>query len=364
VEVQCRAMVLAAGFGERLRPITNQTPKPLIPVINCPIIEHNLSLLAKAGVRDVVINLHHLGDRIKKALGDGSQFGLVLHFLHEETILGTGGGIRNAANILAGGPIVVINGDILIDIDLRDVIAFHHTEQAFATMVLKQPFVSKLYQPVEFDERQIIHRVAGKPEGEASPRLQEAIFTGVHVFDPEVLEYIPPKIYLCINSEIYPKLIRSGKKISAYLLDQERYWVDIGTVERFFAANMEIMANKRSFEQIDPLRHYASGGVKTTGLLARLGDEIKLATNVQLVPPFAIGHRCNIKSGTQIGPFAIIGDDCVVGKNSHVSNSIVWRGTKLSDETQLKSAISFAAKDGNGVIYVDRTNAVTSSSPE
>jgi NDP-sugar pyrophosphorylase family protein len=188
-----KAFVLAAGFGSRLKPITEVLPKPLMPIGDVPLIGYALTLLAKHGITEVAVNTHHLGKVLEQKLGDGSQFGVQITYSHEKEILGTGGGLRRMHPFLKDDTFVVINSDILIDLDLTAVIAQHKENNALATMVLREDQKQADYGVIEIDAADYrIRKILG--QGRWSGQLRPLMFTGVHVMEPRLLEYIPPEI--------------------------------------------------------------------------------------------------------------------------------------------------------------------------
>ncbi|MFQ5454765.1 MAG: NDP-sugar synthase [Nitrospirota bacterium] len=224
-----KAMILAAGFGTRLRPYTLQMPKPLLPMGGRPLIYYSLSLLKKHRITDVVINLHYQGEKIISELGDGSEWGMKISYSSEREILGTGGGIKKAEKILSDNTFIVINGDIIVDIDLDKLIEFHYQNKAIATMVLRENREKEEYGVIEIDSqnriRQFLRRL--KWEGE---KLKELMFTGVHILEPEIFNYIPEDVFYNIT-DTYIEMIERGKAIFGYVIDG--YWSDPGTIERF-----------------------------------------------------------------------------------------------------------------------------------
>ncbi|HAP39092.1 MAG TPA: hypothetical protein DCQ94_04955, partial [Nitrospira sp.] len=184
-----KAMILAAGLGTRLRPLTDVTPKPLLPVAGTPMIVWNLLLLKRHGIRDVVINLHHLGDMIRQALGDGSALGMRLIYSYEPVILGTGGGIKQAEPHFQGEPVLVLNGDTLFELDLGAVMAFHRERAAAATLVLRQDPDAARWGLVEVTDRAEIVRITGR--GRSAPTVTAArMFAGIHILHPRLLRYL------------------------------------------------------------------------------------------------------------------------------------------------------------------------------
>jgi NDP-sugar pyrophosphorylase family protein len=220
-------MILAAGFGSRLRPLTDRTPKPLIEVAGQPLIAYSFALLRAAGIGEVIINLHHRGDEIRAALGDGSGYGIAITYSVEDPILDTGGAIKKAQPFLQGGPFVVLNADIVCDVDLREVIAWHAARGALATMVLRPDPAASRYGLIEVDASDRIRRFLGRPAAVAQP-LTPLMFAGIHVFEPEVFAYMDDGPF-GINRVTYPRMLADGCPLYGYRF--ARYWRVLDTHE-------------------------------------------------------------------------------------------------------------------------------------
>ena len=200
-------MVLAAGLGTRLRPLTNTIPKPLVPIANRPLLEYTFALLAGAGVREAIVNSHHLPDVFETGLRNLDAAGLALHVSRERRILGTAGGLKKAERFLGAGTFLLLNGDFLVDIDLRQVLDFHEKQGAAATMVLMPDEVAGV---LGVDPDGVIRRfIEPRPAGEPAERLSCG-FTGIHVLEPEVFPLIPANKPWEINRQVYPDLHLPG----------------------------------------------------------------------------------------------------------------------------------------------------------
>src|SRR5437879_12831 len=183
-----KAMVLAAGLGTRLRPLTETLPKPLLPVAGRPILEWNLLLLKRHGITEAIINLHHLGDQIVRALGDGARFGLRLAYSHEPTLQGNSGGIKTAAHFLMDGPFLVHNGDTLSECDLTALIAAHRASAALATLAVRDDPEASTWGPVTLDAHGRILQINGNPPlAEPRAALPPCMFARIHVRERAVL---------------------------------------------------------------------------------------------------------------------------------------------------------------------------------
>lgn len=225
-------MILAAGLGTRLRPLTNMIPKPLLPIAGTPLIVWNLLLLKRHGFHDVVINLHHLGPMIEQALGNGSRYGLRITYSQEPVILGTGGGIKQAEPHFSGEPVLVLNGDTLVELDLDAVVAFHQQRQAAATLVLRDDPEAVRWGLVEVGADDRIVRITGRGrtgEGSTRPRM----FAGIHILNPRLLREVPKGVASTIIDP-YVAAIQRGDAVLGY--DWTGYWSDVGTPERYAQA--------------------------------------------------------------------------------------------------------------------------------
>lgn len=229
-----RAMILAAGRGRRLAPLTDSTPKPLVPVAGLPLIEHILGFLRAGGISDVVVNLHHLGHRIAATLGDGARFGLRIEYSWEDRILDTGGGIKRAEALLAGEPFVVINGDSLLEIPLQDVVAYHRERGGVATMVLRADPEAARYGLVEVDAEDRVRRIVGEPSAVAGP-LRPFMFVGLHVFEPAIFSWMEPGVPFSVTRVTYPRLLLADVPVYARVTSAR--WVTIDTPEALATAD-------------------------------------------------------------------------------------------------------------------------------
>jgi mannose-1-phosphate guanylyltransferase len=228
-----KAMVLAAGQGTRLRPITDRMPKALVPVAGRPMIEFALLLLRRYGVRDIVINLHHFGTQIEDHLGDGQRFNVNISYSRETELLETGGGLLKAKAFLQHGTFIVINTDALIDVDLAAVLNDHRRNNAAATLVLRPDAEADRYGSIDIDAdgricRFLEHRFPGQPVG----AIKKLMFTGVQVLEPRVFDYMDGGNLKKFSTtrETYPRMLRAGERLYGYCF--KGFWQDLGTRER------------------------------------------------------------------------------------------------------------------------------------
>jgi NDP-sugar pyrophosphorylase family protein len=233
-----KAMILAAGLGTRLRPLTNTIPKPLLPVAGTPLIVWNLLLLKRHGFHDVIINLHHLGPMIEQALGNGSKYGLRIFYSHEPVILGTGGGIKQAEPNFSGEPVLILNGDTLVEIDLEALWTFHQQRKAAATLVLRADPEAAQWGLVEVGEEQRIVRITGRGRPEPIPTLPR-MFAGIHILNPRLLREVPKGKESSIIDAYVGAIVRGDPVLG---FDHTGYWSDIGTPQRYAQAEHDAAA--------------------------------------------------------------------------------------------------------------------------
>src|SRR5262245_10252299 len=233
-----KAMVLAAGLGERMRPLTEGRAKPSLPLVNRPIIIQTLAYLKSHGVDEAVINLHYQPESIRGLVGDGSRIGLRVHFSEEQAILGTAGGLKKAeAHFRDAGTFVLINSDFATECDLAAAVQTHGQWQAVATLILAPRRGGTEYSPVGMDGEGRIISIAGsgrEDEGEAFT------FTGIHILEPSILESIPAGVRYEINREVYPVLMHNGALIRGYV--HSGFWREMGTPRLYLEGALDVLA--------------------------------------------------------------------------------------------------------------------------
>jgi NDP-sugar pyrophosphorylase family protein len=229
-----KAMVLAAGQGTRLRPITDRMPKALVPLAGRPMIDYALSLLRHYGIHDIVINLHHFGEQIEHYLGTGSQLGLRISYSHEAELLDTGGGLLKARPFLQDSAFLVINTDALIDLNLAELIAFHRGQNATATLVLRPDPEADRYGSMDIDSAGKIQRFLDTQiKSQSKGAVRKLMFTGVQLLEPTIFEFMEDAEQtekFSTTHRTYPRLVLAGEPFYGYCF--EGFWQDLGTAER------------------------------------------------------------------------------------------------------------------------------------
>jgi len=236
-----KAMILAAGEGTRLRPLTFETPKVLLPVAGRPLVEYTIAWLRSHGISQVAVNLYHLGDKIRDFLGDGSRFGMEIIYSPEETLLGTAGGVKRMESFFSG-TFVIVYGDVLTDFNLSEMIAFHKETKAKATLsIFKEP-----ERPgagiIEMDNKGRILSFVEKPP--PSSTLSSLSNGGIYILEKEVLNYVPGNGSPDFAYDVFPKLIELNLSLYGYILKTEDYLIDTGTTDKYQKANEDVKAGK------------------------------------------------------------------------------------------------------------------------
>ena len=240
-----KAMVFAAGYGERLRPLTERLPKALVAVAGRPMIEYPLFLLRHYGISEIIINVHHLGEKIKEHLRDGKKLGLKITYSEEKELLDTGGGLLQARAFLEDGTFIVINSDVIIDLALTDLLKSHQKNGGIATLVLRPDPQADLYGAIETSADMRIQRFLSYkgPQWESAGPLTKYMFTGVQILEPKVFDYMEPTsapAKFGTTKVTYPKMLTQGERL--YGFPFHGYWQDTGTIERIKEAAEKLAA--------------------------------------------------------------------------------------------------------------------------
>lgn len=246
-----RAMILAAGFGTRLRPLTNTVPKALVPVAGRPLIEYNLLLLKAYGIEDVVINLHHLGGKIREAFGDGNAYGLRIIYSPEDPILESGGGIKNAQRYLDGDTFIVVNCDTIIDIDLNALVASHRQTKAVGTLVLRSDPEAANYGLLKCDAHGRLYRIRGEPaDPPVTEPLSQYMFTGCQILEPRVFDFMPEVKPFSTTRETYVTMLRAGEPLYGFV--HSGTWMTVDDAEAMARATHAIVSGQVRLSYLRP----------------------------------------------------------------------------------------------------------------
>ena len=316
-----QAVVLVGGQGTRLRPVTYDIPKALVPLRNRPFMGYMLDFLRNGGLDGAVLSLGYLPDPIQAYLcGQQDLERFSVDYAVEDHALGTAGGIKNAQEYLDGDTFVVVNGDVLTGMDLATAIQIHKASDALATIVLTSVEDPTAYGLVEVDHEMLVHRFIEKPAAdEVTTNLVNA---GVYVLESEVLDMIPAGREVSIEREIFPELQDSGR-LRAHITSS--YWRDIGTPRSYLAASHDVLSGavgaREGFEYLD------------------VHPSVERGKNVRLLPPVSIGEGCRISSLATIGGRSSLGDGCAIGDGAVVEGSILLEGAEVEAGAVVRGSI-------------------------
>ncbi len=333
-----KAVILAGGEGTRLRPLTLSTPKPVVPVVDRPFLQHQLQLLSAAGVREVVFSVAYRPEKIRAVFGDGSAFGVAIRYAVEETPLGTGGAVRNALPLLDERT-VVLNGDVLTDVDLATIVARHVAQKAAATIVLTPVPNPAAYGLVETDGAGRVRRFLEKPGPEEI--TTDTINAGIYVLETSVIELMPPALNHSIEREFFPALLARGDLVLGPV--HRGYWIDIGTPQKYLQVHEDILSGRFPV----PLdgRRRGEGFVHAT---ARVADDVVLDGH------FYVGPGCEVASGARLGPCATLVADVRIESGAHVRESVLWRGVSLGRDSEVaRCLLGLGAALGRSAVVHD-----------
>lgn len=326
-----KAVVLAAGVGSRLDPLTSQIPKPLVPVANIPVMEHLIRLLAKHNIKEVHANLHYMPEKITKYFGDGSDWDVDLNFMHEPKLSGDAGGVRACKQYLKDGTFVVLMGDLLTDADLTKIIAEHKAKGALASIALKQVPKEELnrFGVVVTNDEGYITGFQEKPEAEEA--LSDKISTGIYVFEPEIFNYMPEHGELGFGRQVFPKLIELGLPLLGIEIDD--YWSDVGTIQQYREANFDAVRGLMKVDCASNRSVLHQNGVVTyaEGVVIDPGCSIKGSV--------VLGRNSRIGHGTIISGHVVIGENCVIEPGAFIKDSVIWANNHVQSDAYIENSV-------------------------
>jgi mannose-1-phosphate guanylyltransferase len=329
-----RAMVLAAGLGTRLRPITHQMPKPMVPVLNRPVMEHILGLLARHGFNQTIANLHWFPELVEAHFGEGSRFGIELSYSREERLLGTSGGVRNVADFL-GDSFLVISGDALTDIDLAAMRAFHLSHDGVATLATKRVADTSQFGVAITGADLRIQGFQEKPE--PAEALSDLANCGIYMFRSEIFDFFPepgtsraagpddPAGFADWAMDVFPALLESD--VPFYSHEIEAYWNDIGNLEELRQGNFDAL---RGLVEVDPGVPQIAEGIRAA---VPLGD-------AKIEPPVLIGAGVELGEEVRIEGPAILGEGARIGAGAEIREALLLPGAELAPGALLLGGIA------------------------
>lgn len=344
-----KAVVMAGGFGTRIQPLTSSMPKPMIPVFNKPMMEYIIESLKAAGIIDIVILLYFKPDVIKDHFGDGSKMGVRINYVLPDDDYGTAGAVKKAQKFL-DERFIIVSGDLITNFSLQEIVGFHEVKNSLATITL-----TSVPDPLQFgvvitDKESRILRFLEKPGwGEV---FSDTINTGIYVFEPEILNYIPEDSNFDFSKDLFPKLMASGIDIFGY--NAKGYWRDVGNPDSYRAALLDIMDG-----QVDlPL---AGERTDDKSAVVYVGQDVQIDETAKFEGLVVIGSNCSVGKDAFICD-SVIGSGCTIEEKSKLTDSILWNGCSVGKNSHIKNAVlcdnvkmGSGVRAEHGVIIADDT---------
>lgn len=319
-----KAIIMAGGKGTRMRPLTCELPKPMLPVMNKPVLEYILLLLKKYGIHDIALTLMFLPQRIMDYFEDGRNLGLNLTYFVEDNPLGTAGSVKSASHFL-DETFVVISGDCITNVNLQDAILYHKSKQAAVTMILKKVDFPLDYGIAITNTEGYITEFVEKPSwGEV---FSDTANTGIYIIEPWVLEKIDAKVPSDFSRDVFPRLLREGHRIAGFVTND--YWNDIGGLDSYVRTHHDF------FDRQIAIAHMGRN------LYHRVfvGENTIIDPTAIIRSPSLIGSNCRIGANVLIDSYTVIGDNCVIENDTSIRRCIMWNNCYISYASELRGSV-------------------------
>jgi mannose-1-phosphate guanylyltransferase len=311
-----RAVILSGGEATRLRPLTCNISKVMVPVLNRPFLQHLVSYLKSHNIVDITLAIGRTSGQVESYFGDGSRFGASIRYSTESVPLGTAGAVKNTERLL-NSPFMVFNGDVYTDIDLTAMINAHERSGAIATLALTPVDDPTAYGVVETAGEGRITRFVEKPSREEAP--SNLVNAGVYVLHPDILNYITPNTSVMFERDVFPSVLAAGATMYAY--PSHAYWIDIGTPERYLSLNHELLR-----------RDFGPRGLQFEG-------EHDIHPSAQIEGPVLIGKGCSVEGDCTIEGPTVLGQGCKIREGAIIRSSLLWQGCEIDRGARLRNSI-------------------------
>lgn len=320
-----KAVVMAGGDGARLRPLTIGRPKPMVPLVNKPVMLHILELLRSHGITEVVVTLRYLATVVQDFFGDGSHLGMSITYVVEESPLGTAGSVKHAAAHL-DETFLVISGDALTDFDLQSIVRTHQARDVLATLTLTRVHNPLEYGVVVTDDDGYVKRFLEKPGW--AELISDTVNTGIYVLEPEALDLIPEDTFYDFSNDLFPAMMAND--LAIYSCIAEGYWCDVGNITEYQRATSDLLYGKVKLSE--PIGEHLGGGIW-------VGENVEIAPSAQLFGPIYLGNEVKIKGEVQIYGPSVMRDSTVIDNYSRIERCIIWRNNYIGENCEVRGAI-------------------------
>jgi NDP-sugar pyrophosphorylase family protein len=313
-----KAFILAGGKGARLRPLVLNTPKPIVPLANIPFLFFQIDHIKRAGITEIILSLSYQPRKITEIFGDGMKYGVTMRYTHEELPLGTAGALKAAANLI-DDTVIVLNGDVLTDINILEILDYHRKKNAEATIAITRVMNPGGYGLIEADSKGKVVRFTEKPAEDDV--TGDTINAGIYILEPSILERIPGKGPQSLERELFPSMVQEGAPVYAYL--SHGYWQDIGNPQKYLEATFGII----------------SGRTKLPGYPQKACPPNNWEKHEVSIDAFSIlDGKCIIKKGVIIEN-SVLGEGCRVEEGALIKDSVIWSGTRVLPHARIERAL-------------------------
>jgi len=319
-----KAVILVGGLGTRLRPLTCNTPKPMIPLVNQPFIEHMLENLREQGIDEAILAVQYLADRFRELLGDGSRLGLKVHIIEEPEPRGTAGAVKNVEYLL-DGTTFVFNGDVMTDLDLQEMLTFHREHGSKLTIALTPVEDPAAFGLVETDEQGRIHRFVEKPPPDEI--TTNMINAGTYIIEPELFRYVPPNQHYMFERGLFPVVLQTQDPMFGY--PSRAYWTDVGKPATYLEVHHDILIGK--------VRYHFRGRQIADRIWAE--DGVEIHDSAQLVGPVVLGPGVRIESGARIIGPTVLGARSWIKAEATIEGAVLWEDNIVEEGASLRSCV-------------------------
>lgn len=320
-----RAMILSAGYGTRLWPLTEDRTKPAIPILGKPLVGYVAEYLASYGWREILVNLHHRPDSVRRALGDGSKFGVKLQYIDEPVILGTSGALDNARSFFESETFLVINGKLITDIDLNATLKTHRDSGAIATLVLLPNTKHERFTVVETSDG-LLKEFGGMPKLDSGGGEPPLMFTGIQILEPRIFEYIPRGVFSHSTTDVYPEAMRQGERVAVHIASGT--WYELSTLQRYLDISLAMLAARH--ERL------------TVGARCTISPEADVSDSV-------LWDDVVVEAGARVKR-AVLADGVHIKTGEVIEDSIVVRNSLVAGKQAPAKALCGAVKGDNFVV--------------
>ena len=323
--------MMAGGKGTRLRPLTLVRPKPMIPLVNKPIMEYTVNKLKKSGFNDIIMTLNYMSTNIKKYFKDGSELGMNIRYSVEKWPLGTGGSVKKAEKYI-DDTFMVVSGDVLTDVDFNDIVRYHKEKGAIATMVLTEVEDPTHFGIAVMDKNHKIIEYLEKPSPQEA--FSNVANTGIYIFEPEIFDFFDDKDKeVDFSKDIFPEVIKQDAGMYGYVFGG--YWNDIGRPETYLEATYDILDQKTD------QNFYKTKMEESIGKIGNIwvGENVFIDEKARIEGPVVIGNNCTIEEGCKISRGSVIGDNVSIGKDVNIDGAVLFPNSIIEDNSFLNGCI-------------------------